>query len=395
MNHTDEQRGSLHPFPDWITSWPAFAFDEAPIAMAIVSGQGQLIHVNSRFAAAVGTGTGNVANRPLESVVVPLDAQHLQEELTKVFLGRKQRGLLLVRMRSVDGSEFDARLAISRVREADDWWLVVSVDRCEDWESQSEVFDQQLEHQRQKWLEAEQARDTFLSIACHELKTPISAMQLQVQSILRTERARTEAAGDALTPVPGNKAVLLKKTLDKLTHLIDNLLDISRLRLGKLTLCQEDVELTEVVRDVAVRAADEIQRAGCSLTVTAHEPIHGFWDRLRLEQILTNLVQNACKYGRGGPIQIRVEQMGNCARVLVQDAGIGISAPDQARIFDPFQRAVTGTHYEGFGLGLWIVRQFLEAMGGAIRVQSQPGHGSTFIAELPLTTDPLQDLLPH
>ncbi len=119
------------------------------------------------------------------------------------------------------------------------------------------------------------------------------------------------------------------------------------------------------------------------MTFTTAGPLVGNWDRGGLEQLLSNLISNALKYGEGKPVDVIIESDAHFARVVVKDRGIGISAEDQARIFDRFERAGSVRHYGGFGLGLWISRRVVQALGGAIRVESAPGQGSTFTVELP------------
>lgn len=110
----------------------------------------------------------------------------------------------------------------------------------------------------------------------------------------------------------------------------------------------------------------------------------GKWDRLRIEQIITNLVSNALKFGQGKEVVVSATSDGESARIQVVDSGIGLSPEDQVRIFQKFERAVPVRHFGGFGLGLWVVRQIVEALGGTISVESEPGRGSTFTVELPL-----------
>jgi signal transduction histidine kinase len=111
----------------------------------------------------------------------------------------------------------------------------------------------------------------------------------------------------------------------------------------------------------------------------------GHWDRLRLEQVISNLLSNAAKYGAGHPVEVAVEADGERARLREKDGGIGIAPEDQARIFERFERASGVGHIHGLGLGLWITRQIVEAHGGSIRVESAVGQGSTFVVELPRT----------
>jgi signal transduction histidine kinase len=174
---------------------------------------------------------------------------------------------------------------------------------------------------------------------------------------------------------------LIRRSADRLTRLVTSLLDISRIGAGRLDLEREETDLSEVTREVAERFQEEARRARCELRVDT-TPAVGFWDRLRLDQVVTNLLANALKYGAGAPIDVRVTAQDGRALLTVRDHGIGISEEDQRRIFQRFERAVSQRNYGGFGLGLWIVRQIVEAQGGAVRVESEPGHGSTFTVEL-------------
>jgi signal transduction histidine kinase len=229
--------------------------------------------------------------------------------------------------------------------------------------------------------DAVRVRDEFLAIAGHELKTPLAALQLQLQSL---ERAASRA--QLLTP-PARLVDRLQKAVAqglRLEQLIDDLLDVSRISAGRLRFDAEECDLSQLVRGAAERCIDELQRAGCDLTLSLEAPLIGRFDRQRLDQVVTNLLSNAIKYGRGKPVEIRLWRGSANAHLSVRDQGIGIAPADQARIFDRFERAVSQRNYGGIGLGLWIVRQIVEAHGGTIRVESQPGHGANFILDLPL-----------
>jgi PAS domain S-box-containing protein len=364
-------------------------FEAAPLPAALVTAQGMLAQVNERFCAAVGARPEGLLDRSLLALVAAEDQEVLRDELQKVLSGTQPRTLLLAKIQIEHGESAPVRVSASRVKHRDGDRVLVILDLCSDWDDNATQMAERLEQQRDRWQEAEQARDTFLSIACHELKTPLSALQLQVQNILRMERGSRHGRNES-SPL-ASKIGMLKKTLDRLTQLIDNLLDISRLRLGRLALHFEDVDMVEVVRDAAVRAREDVHRAGCTVRFKADGSIVGHWDRLRLEQIVTNLLQNACKYGRGEPIEMRVERTGSWARFVIHDGGIGIAPEDHERIFEPFERAA-GSGFLGFGLGLWIVRQFVQALGGRISVESTPGAGSTFVAELPLEGPRVREL---
>ena len=228
--------------------------------------------------------------------------------------------------------------------------------------------------------EAIDLRDEFLSIASHELKTPIATLQLQIQSLMRRVRASSDASeAEKLLPRLGTA----ERQVDRLTRLVNNLLDISRITAGRFDLEREIVDLEAVVREVLTRSAEELERAGCVASFSVEGPHIGLWDRTRIEQIFTNLLSNAAKYGARRPIEVVLTGDPDTSRLAVRDHGIGIAPEHQARIFDRFERAVSVRHYGGLGLGLWIVRQIVEALGGRISVESRPGEGSTFTVELP------------
>jgi PAS domain S-box-containing protein len=223
-------------------------------------------------------------------------------------------------------------------------------------------------------------REEFLSIASHELRTPITALQLQVQG-LRANLARNP---EGLPPERLRRGLeLLERQTKRQMQLVSDLLDVSRLGEGRLVLRPEPMELVALTREVAERFEPELARTGSHLTLNAPASVSGTWDRQRLEQVLTNLISNAVKYGQGNPITLTVEAEQGRARVVVRDAGIGIAAEHLERVFHRFERAVSERHYGGFGLGLWIARSIVEAMGGRITVASELGVGSTFSVELP------------
>ncbi|MCY1034611.1 ATP-binding protein [Corallococcus sp. BB11-1] len=225
--------------------------------------------------------------------------------------------------------------------------------------------------------ESLQARDDFLAVASHELKTPLAAFRLHLERLERS--LGEEALGRARSPLES-----AGRQVQRLHALMETLLDVSQLTTGRLALDLIDVDLTSVVGDAVARLRDEVERLGVTVTLEAGTPLVGRYDRLRIEQVMTNLLSNAARYGQGRPIAVRVASEDGTARVIVRDEGIGISPEDRARIFERFERAVPARNYGGLGLGLWIARQVVEAHGGRISVDSAPGAGSTFMVELPL-----------
>jgi signal transduction histidine kinase/DNA-binding response OmpR family regulator len=230
--------------------------------------------------------------------------------------------------------------------------------------------------------DAVSARDEFLSIASHELRTPLTPLQILLQRLVRERRP-----GSVESAPPERVRSALERAerqVQRIGALVDSLLDVSRIRAGALELRCEPCDLADVTREVVRRLADEIARAGSALEVRADPGVAGSWDRLRLGQLVANLVTNALKYGEGKPIQITVDRLGEVARFRIQDRGIGIDPAKASRVFDRFERAVSSRSYGGLGLGLYLARQIADAHGGRIRLASQPGAGSLFTVELPL-----------
>ena len=224
--------------------------------------------------------------------------------------------------------------------------------------------------------EAVRAREDFLSMAGHELRTPLTTLQFQFHTL-----RRRLSAGQ-----PEKLAEILDRAraqLERLVRLTEELMDVTRITSGRLTLDREETDLAEIAREAAERYRDAASRAGCEVRIEAPPGATGVWDRSRLDQVMTNLLSNAVKFGKGQPIEIRVEPNGSWTRFTVRDHGIGISQEDQSKIFERFERAVSRRSYGGMGLGLWISRQIVDAHGGKIEVSSEPGRGSTFRVELP------------
>jgi signal transduction histidine kinase len=226
--------------------------------------------------------------------------------------------------------------------------------------------------------QAVDARDEFISVASHELRTPLTPLSLQLQML-----RKHSAGGPVAPPELAQRLGVMERSVERMTELIDQLLDVSRITANRLDLSLGEVDLVALARDAVQRQKPALDQSGSTLTFDSPPAVTGTWDRLRLQQVLSNLVSNAIKYGAGKPIALRITQEKGLARLCVGDQGIGIAPADQARIFERFERAVSTHHYGGFGLGLWIVRQFVEAMGGKIRVESELGKGSTFTVELP------------
>jgi two-component system, OmpR family, sensor kinase len=230
-------------------------------------------------------------------------------------------------------------------------------------------------------LEGElQARDDFLAIAAHELRNPMTPISARLELLLAKTRA-----------LRGGVPTGIAQGLEHLEQLVDAylrratvLLDVSRITSGNLRLQASEVDLSALLRKVTVNTIPLAERAGCRLQLTVQEEVTGRCDAMALERILENLLSNAVRYGPGRPIDVTFGSDGEMIRLSVRDQGIGIAHSDQAQIFERFHALPRTSPNGGFGVGLWVTRQLVLAMGGEITVSSDLGMGSVFIVKFPL-----------
>ncbi|MFL5357655.1 MEDS domain-containing protein [Archangium sp.] len=239
-----------------------------------------------------------------------------------------------------------------------------------------------LERQRaeQEALAAVRARDEFLSMASHEFRTPLTSLKLQL-GLVKTAlpQTRDEALNQRLMP----KLQTMERQLQRLNALTGSLLDVTSMDNGRLHLDFQWVDLEALLSDAVERLGPDLLRSGSEVRVTVEGETRGWWDALRVDQIVVNLLSNAIKFGQGKPLELRLQRSGDEVLLSVKDQGIGITPEARARLFRKYERAVPTQHYGGLGLGLYISRTLAEAMGGTIEVDSQPGLGSTFTVSLP------------
>jgi PAS domain S-box-containing protein len=230
-------------------------------------------------------------------------------------------------------------------------------------------------------------RDDFLSIASHELKTPITSLKMQLQMLRMKTKPEQGQLPSTEKLVKGLDISL--DQVERLVVLIEQLLDVARSRAQKLSFHFERADLREIVREAVLRMEEHAQAARCSLLLQAAEEVVGEFDRFRMEQVVTNLLTNAFKYAPGTKVSICVLARRGKATIRVSDTGPGVPLASQAKIFERFERVEMGRHVSGLGLGLFISRQIVEGHGGSLRVESQPGQGASFIVEVPLGNEAL------
>ena len=249
-------------------------------------------------------------------------------------------------------------------------------------ENQLKQIIQEERKAKEEAQDAIRARDEFLSIASHELKTPLTTIILRIQSTLDS------ILNQSLANFSGEKLVyslnIAHDQTRRLQNLIKDLLNFSLITTGKLELEVKEDNLTDLVKSVVSRFEDHLAIAGCSVKIEADDVIKGLWDQVRLDQAISNLITNSIKYGEGSPIEITVKKDGNKALITISDKGIGIDPKLQKTIFERFKRGTADLKFQGLGVGLFIVKQIVEAHGGKIYVKSKLGEGSKFTIELPI-----------
>ena len=234
--------------------------------------------------------------------------------------------------------------------------------------------------------EAVRVRDEFLSIASHEFRTPLTSILLHLQSLISVFSSPS-VSNESL-----KKAFKMLKSTEhqtkKLSILIKDLLDVSLISTGRLDLKLDYIDLTTIVKDVLNYYAVHQEGKKYNISVEIEDsPLIGLWDRIRIEQVISNLVSNAVKYGKGKPIHVTLRRKNSKAIFIISDKGVGIKRAYVAYIFNRFARAARDKEVKGLGVGLYVVHQIVLAHKGKIKVTSWEGKGSTFTVELPLRNE--------
>jgi PAS domain S-box-containing protein len=223
-------------------------------------------------------------------------------------------------------------------------------------------------------------RDHLISVSAHELLTPISSIKLQMDAIRQKLNRGVDPSRDELLRFTH----LSMENLKRMSILVNDMLDLSRIDLGKFTIKPEPVNLSEVIEETVARSQVLMESAGCQARTAIAPGIQAQVDRYRIGQAVSNLISNACRYASGTPILIELSELENDrVRISVADQGVGIKKEDHVRIFERYQRATNLNEKSSLGLGLFIVKQIVEAHSGSVRVESEPGRGAKFIIELP------------
>jgi PAS domain S-box-containing protein len=363
--------------------------EAAPDATVIVDSSGAIVLANSQAERVFGYRSADLLGSPVEALLP--DRFREQHAPHRARYAREPRvrpmgmGLELLGRRA-DGSEFPVEISLSPLETEEGMLFSAAVRDITDRKNAEAKVRQAerlaaVEHLRaQVAEEALQARQALLGVASHELRSPVNALQLQAE-VLRELLRQQEA--DALKSGVHKQTERIRRTVARLASLVENVLDFSRISQGTLELNLDGMDLAETIREVAGRHEELAQLAGCRLSVAAPPSLPGRWDRVRLEQVITNLLSNALKFGAGKPVDVSLAEMEGGVALVVQDHGEGLDPADAGRILRRFERGAAGNRHSGLGLGLYLADQIVVAHGGRIEVKSQPEQGAKFSVILP------------
>jgi PAS domain S-box-containing protein len=356
--------------------------ESAPDAMIIVDTQGVVVQVNAQAEKLYGYGRRELMGQEIEMLAPAELREEYRAERTLYLRDPKLRpmsaGIELRGLRK-DGSEFPLEVSLSPI-EMDDGIVIAAAVRDMSERLRAQKMEVELAQEQAARIAAEEAvriRDEFVAVAGHELKTPLAAMLLQIQVLRRTVKSASPSDLES-------RVDTIARSGARFERLVEQVLDVSRITAGRLRLEKAPCDLVELAKGVADRFSDASAQARCAVSVRAEGHVEGVWDRSRLEAVIGNLLSNALKFGRGKPIDILVSKDRGQAVVRVEDHGIGIEPEERYKLFQRFERALAARDYGGFGLGLWICRNVVEASGGTIEVDSEVQRGSTFTVRLPL-----------
>jgi PAS domain S-box-containing protein len=347
-----------------------------PDAVLVAAPDGRISFINKAGEALLGYGRDEVIGRPLE-ILIPsrfrtAHIAHREDYVTAPRVRTMGHGLTLQAL-TKDGNEVPVEIGLAPVRIGSETLTIASIRDV----SERKRLEERA-RQAEKAEEEVRRRDEILAVASHELRGPVGVVQLQAIAL---QRAAAETIQDL--GAMRERMERIERNARHLARLVESLLDIEQLHEDRIPITLEDVDLAELTREAVERVREQVEGTGARLTLKLASAVVGRWDPVRMDQVVTNLVINAAKFGQGKPIVVSVRADEDRAHVEVTDEGIGIDAADQERIFNRFEKVPSHGQSGGLGLGLYIVRRIVQAHGGRVLVRSAAGCGATFAVDLP------------
>jgi PAS domain S-box-containing protein len=355
---------------------------QAPVAISVMTGPEHILELVNE-PARKHLGNREIKGLPLKEALPELEAQGFFELMDEIYYSGEGKFLaakpILIQDNKGKKLEVFSDLFYEPIK--DESGLTIGIlAMAVDVTAQVKAL-QKAEEKERKLEEALIARDQFLSIASHELKTPLTSLKLQAQLTLRSLHMDREITSQRQKMMAHQTSELV----GRLTRLIDDMLDVSRIKTGKLKLDKSEHDLGDIVREVVLQMSVLFEAAHLPIpSIKVDQKLIGHWDRFRLEQVIGNLLTNAIRYGCGKPVEISISSFEKTVLISVKDYGYGIAQEDLKRIFDSFERAINSSEVSGLGLGLFISKEIVESHSGKIWVESELEKGSTFHVSLPL-----------